>query len=626
MGALEKSPEVDADLEPTGARSRLESRVVRLTFGFTLLPFMVGVVALLVDGYGSYHPVSDLAYVAVFVDDVLGHTPLVGQYSRDGWSHPGPSQFYVLAPFSWAVGGDPIGIRLGALVVNGVCVTGMVWLALRRGGLSLMLVTAVATSTLSANLGGEFLNDPWNLFLPVLPYALLIFLVWSMAVGDRWAFPFAVFVASFAAQTHVGFVALAIPLVAWGTAWLVAGTARGSGTWRDLGDRRTVALRLRVLLMPCLVGGVVLVVVWLPTMIDAITRSPSNVWTTLEWFSNAEGGVATVADGWRVVAGQFGSDGEWLAGKRAAPVGTSPYLAGPSPVPWFLLGGAIACVALWRTGTSVHRHLVGVWVVAFVSSVAAVARTVGPIVDYRLRWTWVLPMITMILIVWALWLELERRRPSLAKPIAVAVLVPLVLLSGVNSVTALHSGNPGSRDSEVVATLGADTDQALAAKAVDDGVVLLLMGTPLVGSYTKGLVHYLERAGVEVRVDRTYANRLGEHRTYRGEDLALVLVVMSGPDVDQYLATDGLTPVAQWPPGILDEDRRPSQDAVAAFEEIFRSYEQQEIWAPEYNRRYAELIDESTDQATASWMGRIVVFIDDRPPGEWPQNPWHSDE
>ncbi len=85
----------------------------------------------------------------------------------------------------------------------------------------------------------------------------------------------AVLVGSFVAQTHVGYVALALPLVALGAAWLLASHRR---------DPRRL-----------------------------------NATFVVRWFREAGTsgeGSHTLLEGWRVVSAQYAPAPDWLAGTR----------------------------------------------------------------------------------------------------------------------------------------------------------------------------------------------------------------------------------------------------------------------------------------------------------------------
>ena len=195
--------------EADGDTDRLDDRTVgRLALGLTLVPFVVGVLALFFAVGNQYHPWSDHALIELQTRSVGHDEVLVGLYSRGTWNHPGPALFYVLAPFYWLTGGMSVSISIGALVINGASVAGMALVARRLGGTPLMLVTLLANALLMRALSGEFLQDPWNCFVTTLPFGLLVFLSWAMWRGEFWALPVGAGVFTFLAQTHVGFVAL----------------------------------------------------------------------------------------------------------------------------------------------------------------------------------------------------------------------------------------------------------------------------------------------------------------------------------------------------------------------------------------------------------------------------------
>jgi hypothetical protein len=615
-------PEAGADeraaqgaLVPARARAvrrrgdRRQTRLVLGILGLAMLPFVVAVVALFVSGNGSYLPTGDRAMIEALVSDVASNPPLVGLYSRDNWSHPGPLQFYLLAPFYWLSGGSSVGINLGALVINGASLAGVALIARRRGGLPLTLITVIASGLLMRTLGGGFIHDPWNNFLPVFPFALLIFLAWSMAAGERWALPVAVFVASFLAQAHVGFVVLATPVLAWGIAWLGLTWLKGSGRGGDLRVVGDGLSRLRPLLAPGLAAMAILVVVWLPPVIDVVANAPSNPKRLLSWFGNAEGGVKTVGDGIRVLAGQFSAVPEWLTNKRdATAFGESPFLQGPFPRPVLLLPVAAAAAWLWRSGRAERRHIVALLGLVLVAGVIAVARTVGLAFDYRLRWTWVPPMLALVIVAWAGWLALTRWRPGTARPLGAGAVALMVAISGVNTVTAARSGNPEAGETDVIATIGPQVMETLDSLPKNDGgVVLVTEPFHQAATYSRGLAWYLERRDVPVRVEPTLALQFGQHRVYDGEPLDAVLTFRSDRGIDE--VEPGLRLVASWE----SPSARLWQATQQRHQELAAALENGEINEAEY---FFEARALPSPRSTARFAQRVAVYLDSRRPVE----------
>src|SRR3954452_15351894 len=292
-----------ATIETTPPES--DARLARVAVAITLLPLLVAAIALIVVVRGDYLPSSDHALTEMHVRDVGHHPVLVGLYSRDDWSHPGPMLFYVLAPFYWITRGSSIAINLGALAINGASIAGMAFIARRRGGTTLLLFTLLGCALLMRTTGADFVRDPWNTYVTVLPFGLLVFLVWAMVCGEVWALPVGVLVASFLAQTHVGFVVLALPLFAFGAVWLAVSALRSPDRTGRKPLRRAVA------------GSVALgIVLWLPTIVDAAINRPSNASRIIRWCRDPKDGIHTLGDGWRVISGQFAAVPEWLTTLR----------------------------------------------------------------------------------------------------------------------------------------------------------------------------------------------------------------------------------------------------------------------------------------------------------------------
>ncbi len=186
--------------------------------------------------------------------------------------------------------------------------------------------------------GPTFLATPWNVYVTVLPYGALVFLTWAVVAGERWALPAATFATSFLMQTHVGYVALALPLLARRRR-VDAGrgdrrpspaarraecrgarrrgrrrTRRGRGGARR---RRPGARRARRAADPAgrattggLVGPVVVsvaiaVVMWLPPVVQQVTHEKGNIDRIVEWFREGDEEARTLLEGWRVVADQY---------------------------------------------------------------------------------------------------------------------------------------------------------------------------------------------------------------------------------------------------------------------------------------------------------------------------------
>jgi hypothetical protein len=508
---------------------------------------VVTAIALAVAVGGDYRPVGDNAIVEMTTRAVGEHWPLVGNHSRDGWHQPGPALLYVLALPYRLLGGTSIALPLGALAINGAPVVGMAVVARRRGGVPPMLITPLGCALVMRSLGPEQVRLPWHAWVTVLPYGLLVFLTWAMACGDRWALPVAVLVGSFVAQTHVGYVALALPLVAVGACWLVAAHRRDLGR---LGAPSLWAL------------GVALVA-WLPPVIDELTNHPGNATLLVRWFR--EGGTNgdeshTLLDGWRVVSAQFAAAPEWLVGTQPVNFIQEPmYLTNPV-VPVLLAVVTLAVVVLWRRRVAQSGQLVAVWAIASVIGIVATSRTIGPMYVYRFGWARMLGMVAGVIVAWAAWRAVADWRPSLERraltPVAV---VGIAVLAVVGSVAHVRAGVPQQPQSALVREL---VGPVVDAVPPGDGEVVV-RGVGFMGlSYAATLVLQLERHGIDAGQRLAGPRRPEELHVYAGGPVRARLTVALDNDVVDLTASPGQRLVAL--AGDLDPDRIRESNAASA--------------------------------------------------------------
>ena len=576
-----------------------DRRAERLGLALTLLPLVVSAVALLVAVGGQYNAFSDHALIEMQTRSVGRNEVLVGLYSRDTWNHPGPALFYVLAPFYWLTGGMAVSISVGALVINGAAIAGMALVARRLGGTRLMLVTLMGNALLMRSLGAAFLHDPWNCYITVLPFGLLVMLSWAMWRGEGWALPVAAVVTTFLAQTHVGFVALAAPVLGWG----VLGLAVATGLDPD-GESRSAAFRRNLEAGLLAVG--VLAVGWLPLAVDAVRNTPNNTTEIIRYFRHPDEPTQSLATGWRIMAGQFGGAPEWLTFKRTFSFGgQSPFIA-HAPLPWMLVLFIAAGVVLWRRGVPGSRSLVATLAVTLAVGAAAVSRTVGGVFDYRLRWTYLPAMLAFVVVCWAGWtLAAERWPRAGARLLTPLALVVLGVLSIVNVVTAATAGTPQDDNSAAVAAL---TQQVLDHLPDDGGPVLIKDAYSSGAWHGRGIVLQLERRGIDVGVPENLANEYGRHRVL-DDPPGTVLVVTRDDYVDEVAAGAGMRQIAEWWARPRDE----IEDLLARRDQVRADVAAGRLSAREGYDREMEIGAELTND-NASYSYRVAVFVEEPAP------------
>lgn len=155
------------------------------------------------------YPTGDRALLEIYTLHASRGDLSVGPYSRWRWNHPGPAYFYALAPLH-ALTGHEFSLRWTVLLLNLASVVAAVVLLGRYGGwpFGLGLMVALSIYFFRPNPAGGLglLADVWNPHAPMLPFAVLLVLCARLASGVITVLPWLVLVASFVAQTHIGFV------------------------------------------------------------------------------------------------------------------------------------------------------------------------------------------------------------------------------------------------------------------------------------------------------------------------------------------------------------------------------------------------------------------------------------
>ena len=192
----------------TTDRSAASGRGVSVVLVLGILAIPLGV-ALGVLFRSRWYPTLDLAQTEIRVRDVWSsHPPLIGLAGRigtfgEGGSHVGPLSFWALWPFYWLFGSGSWALEAAAVALNVVAIGTAVWIAHRRGGTALVFAVGAVLALLMRAYGATLLTEPWNPYLPVLWWFLLLLAVWSVFCYDPVVLPIVVFAGTFCAQTHV---------------------------------------------------------------------------------------------------------------------------------------------------------------------------------------------------------------------------------------------------------------------------------------------------------------------------------------------------------------------------------------------------------------------------------------
>jgi hypothetical protein len=485
----------------------------------------------------QWYPVGDWAMLELRTNDVGGrHTPLLGPYSRYGWNHPGPLLFWLFAVPYRLTGADPSSLLVAAASVNLASVAGLTTFAWRRGRVVLVAAVAVALALVVLNVEPGMVRDPWNPWVTVLPFGLLVMLAWSAVEGDRLALPLAAFVGSFLVHAHVGFLALVVALWAWSVLGFLRSGAPRRPLWWSAG---------------------VLGICWLPVVID-LAVGQRNLVDMGRHFLGGDDDPAGLATALGIAARQLGHVAPWFGGDEPPnPFGGALLTRGLSvlivPLIAFLVGLGLAW---WRRAFPALRFQATVALTAVVG-VVSVGRVTDEVFNYLVRWWWMIAVLWWVSIAWSVWSALVADRGSIARfVIPIAALCGTVGAAWFSASAVGEAGRAPLPIDDWQPAMGAVSDQAIASVR-DRGPVRLESTGPLSGWVFDGLATRLEAAGVPVRVrdEDINLNKYGQHRV-SGAATPTEVWAVTGTPIERFAADERFTEVARHDPLSVEDRRR----------------------------------------------------------------------
>ncbi len=497
----------------------------------------------------------DLALTELRVRDVTSrHPPTVGLSGRiDAFgvpgSHPGPMSFWLLAPVyrllgasSWALVASTAALNLAAAAVA-------VWLGRRRAGLAGAVTATAAVAVLLHAIGPDRWLQPWNPYLPLLWWPVVLLAVWSVLDGDTAMIVVLAVAGSFCAQTHVSYVGL----VACTGAVAAGALAVPALRHRDDGDRRRATLRWAAL------ATLVVAVLWAPPLIEQVRNDPGNLTILREQFSDPAGptvglgrGVGVFLRGldpWGLLAGRIDLDGPVWRGAALV-------------VAW----GAGA-LASWRRGATSLRRLHVVVGVALVAGLVSVSRIEGRVFDYLIFWLWPTAVLAAGSIVGSLVVlwpasdgergRIAGRRVPCAATAAGAVLA-LALGSTLWQAGRAEPPQPGqARINERLIPPAVDALRSGEAPGSGPrGRYLVRSDDALSGGLnTYTLLLELERQGFEAGVDQVFAVSARPFRVLPPDDATAVVTYVTGAAIDDWRRRPDVVELAHAEPSAADATR-----------------------------------------------------------------------
>ena len=520
-------------------------------------PIIVAVIAML--SGDAWFPAGDMAQAELHMRGFLSNPPLVGAAGRivsdsglQG-SHPGPGLWVAMLPVYLLGGRSSHALLAAAASVHIVSVIIAVRLAVHRGGRLLAMLTALAALVVIRASGSDFMIEPWNPWLAILPFMIFIFLVGELvapmgsARQKQLALVGAIVVGSYCIQCHAGYAVLVVGALAAAVVVWVRDEYRS----QDLTGHQPWS-RVR---QGLIFGLTALLVVWLPVVIDQLRRKPGNVSILLEHFVSPSEPTMGVTQAAKIIATQFNLFGLWLSGPGAdAPAeGWARYI------------GCLLMVSLWFWATwkvrKADQSAMFRWQMMMAGFVLlgsfSILRIFGPYYEYTVRWFWILSVVTATTSVFFLvrtYRLLERVRISRVSFQAIGtgawlILVGVVIVSAVQ--TADRVKLPGKTESRILADLIPEVVQNLD----QDARYLLKMYDPYTLDATGfGSVLELERQGFDVGVEFFRAAAALPHRVRDENDVDTILWVVVGPAIKRADADPALTKLGEANPRSEDEE------------------------------------------------------------------------
>lgn len=202
----------------------------------------------------------DDAVTEIHVRLALEGEALLGPYSRFGWSHPGPTWFYVAGPVYALFGRGVGGLAVAAALLVAVCVALAVWIVGRCEGWRGAWLASVTLLGWMVSVGTTWFDNYWNPIVAIAPCLVVGVSAAGVASDRGWCLPLLVGFGSFAVQTHINSAPAVIGLTTPALIHVVVG-----GGWRRLSGR-CVGLATGVFGL-----------LWLLPVWEQVTGSPGNL-------------------------------------------------------------------------------------------------------------------------------------------------------------------------------------------------------------------------------------------------------------------------------------------------------------------------------------------------------------
>jgi hypothetical protein len=479
-----------------------------------ILPIVVATIRAVA---GDWVAVGDNAFFGMRAADVFTeHNPLLGTWTSASVTvgvdinNPGPLLYDALA-IPVKIGGDA-GLAVGVALINIAAIGGIAVVARRLAGTRAVVAAMAAAAGLGWAMGSELLFDPWQPHSLLLPVLCFLMMVWALACGDLAVLPWAVGVASFIVQSHIGY-ALVIPaLGAWGLGVAVARLWRAR---RD--DASAWSQRRRRASRQVVVAGVVGIACWSQPLYEQFFIDDGGNLSRLASSVNKSGDTVGLGRAPRFVA-EIAALPPWW-GRPSFSRAFAPGVSLPSLEA--SIAGLAVVTALLVVGVLVGRRLgdkpgvvaAQAGLVTLVVALAAV--TTMPlgyfgVAAHHVRWLWPVAVFITFAVAYPLMTAPARYRGGLLLLTAATVTFSVLNLPAMNALVG------PSADAAAIPTIRELLPQ-LASLRGERSVLVDPQGLPFAEPYSVPVMVELERLGIPWYLDSPgLLRQVGSSRKYRG--------------------------------------------------------------------------------------------------------------
>lgn len=258
----------------------------------TVSPLLLSASLIPSRGVYPYH-CGDDAILEIYTLHASHGTQMLGPYSRFQWNHPGPALFYVLLPLYKLTGQSTLSLYYGALVINLTTILAVLALSYKAAGPGLFYWTAMLLAAYMGNLEPRLLTSPWNPFVTILPFGLVIFMCAVFSGRNVRILPALVIVATFVVQTHIEYLPIVSAIVLASFLLYALRRNRGETTLKSSPSQR----RWVWFAVSCFI----LAAMWMPPMLEEVQSDSGNL-TKLYRFFLADRGSHSFSEAFSTVS------------------------------------------------------------------------------------------------------------------------------------------------------------------------------------------------------------------------------------------------------------------------------------------------------------------------------------